>query len=180
MTSTRTTHWTLLRGRSTTGFTLAEVLLSLALLSGLAAAIASWTVATARAVTNVTSPIAWQTAAHAVLDRIGRDQVVGDFGIELENPRKPEADPRVAVHDEVLTVRTREDGPCVRHYARNPDPQAEALEVRIESSRHPVWVRQLLRDVTAWHCDLDAKTQVLHVVLEGPGGLRAERSYRVR
>ena len=191
--------------RTARGFTLAEALLSLALLAGLATAIASWTVATARGVAHETAPLAWRAAADAVLDRIGRDIDAADFVVEDEDAgprarraRDQEPPPlRASFKEGVLSIETRAAGPCVRRYeVEDATGTLVAREVRPEgrrkrdeeSAERP---RLLMTGVAEIACELDEKARTLRVeiVASSPRGgeddrtpqetPRAARSYRV-
>jgi len=163
-------------------FTLAEVLLSLALLSGLATAIASWTVSTARTVAEVTEPLAWNAASESTLDRIGRDLATGDFALPDEKKRTDGPLPLLRASwskDGVLAIQTRADGPCVRNYSI--DLNSGALSVREQSTLGgEPRDRIMVSGVESFACGVDEKLRTVDVTIVGLDGQRAERSYRVQ
>lgn len=163
------------------GFTLAEVLLSLAVLSALATAIASWTTTTARGVSNATEPLAWEAAAAAALERMGRDLIAGDFAMPEESQGHNATPPPLGISwskEGVLAVLTRASGPCLRSYL--VDPHTAALVVReITESSGDVSERLLIRNVDDFTCVIDEATRQLDVSIVGTAGRHVERSYRV-
>ncbi len=88
------------------GMTMVELLLALALLSGLALACVSWTTAAARALATEGGRASWRAAAERSLDLVDEAFAVEDVRMRSGEGRR-ECGPRVESGDGSITVGTR-------------------------------------------------------------------------
>lgn len=89
------------------GMTMVELLLALALLSGLALACVSWTTAASRALTTEGGRISWRVAAERSLDFVDEAFAVEDVRLRMHGGRGR----RVEIGDGSITVGTRDAVP---------------------------------------------------------------------
>lgn len=147
------------------GMTLLEVLLSLALLGGIALACASWIGTAARGTEGTAERLRWRSAADATLSLIGDLIVTGDFAPQ-EQRRSEEA--RVRVSGTSLEIDTRVDGKAAMAVLELEDGR-----LVLRAGRE----RLLLAGVAEFEADLDEETQVLTVTLRSAAGGERTRGY---
>lgn len=149
------------------GMTLLEVLLSLALLGGIALACASWVGTAARGTESTAERLRWHSAADASLGLIGDLIATGDFNPNEQ--RVPER-PRVRVETNSLEIDTRLNG-------RSAIALVEMKEDQLVLRAPPDDERLLVADVAQFEAELDAETQVLSVTLRSRAGDERSRRY---
>src|SRR5690606_13036654 len=91
--------------RRTRGFTLTEVLLSLALLSILVLGVFGWTTTSARTTAALVGPAAWRASVEALRRAIQWDVFVADL-----------REDRIKVDGNILRIRTRDQGVATHAY----------------------------------------------------------------
>lgn len=147
------------------GMTLLEVLLSLALLGGIALACASWIGTAARGTEGTAERLRWRSAADATLTLIGDLIATGDF-VPTEQRRPEEA--RVRANNAALAIATRVDGVATTTVLELKDGR---LVLRAHRER------LLLAGVAEFEADIDEETQVLTVMLRSATGGERTRGY---
>ena len=122
----------------TRGMTLLEVLLSLALLGGIAVACASWVGAAARGTEGTAQRLRWQSAADAALGVVGEMIATGDF--RLDDQRHLEQ-PRVRISGGALEIDTRLEGHAATAEIELRDDRLMLQEAAHLSAQLPMLVR---------------------------------------
>lgn len=145
--------------------TLLEVLLSLALLGGIAIACASWIATAARGTETTAERLRWRSAADATLTLIGNQLAIGDFKPEQQARFEP---PRVRASNSSLEIDTRLNG-------RVATAAIELRDNRLTLTADDE--RLLLADVATFEAELDEETQILTVTLRSTTGDERARRY---
>jgi prepilin-type N-terminal cleavage/methylation domain-containing protein len=162
--------------RAAGGLTLIEVLAALALLGFLAVALSSWLQVTGAFVNAAAATVPWEAGAEQVMQRVQEDLLVGDFAQD----RKDVKEPRFAVVDGTLTIRTRDPrrGPLMHEYRFE---SSEGTLDRITRAESPpskdAETRLLVGEVAAWTCELDPETRLLTISLTSTTGRVICRSF---
>lgn len=151
--------------------TLLETLLALALLSAIAAACALFIQTAVRHAAPLARQREWELAAHAVLQQMHDDLLVGD------SPADP-ADPKAVSAEGVLTLRTRVAAPGLfadivvyRH-----DRERGCL-IREFAGPHAIRPAPLLAELAAFAADADTDARTLTVHLGSTAGASFSRRY---
>ncbi|MCB9844658.1 MAG: prepilin-type N-terminal cleavage/methylation domain-containing protein [Phycisphaeraceae bacterium] len=158
------------------GLTLIELLLSLALTSLVAWAAFSVSSHAARVDEESRAALDWEHAAELVLDSIAEDILAGDFD------HRPDAEARLRLTAEGLSIRTRDGAPLIREYLFDRDAMSlRIVALPIEDPR-PGLARggPALECVSRFAADLDDDASLLRITLESASGGCAERSLRIR
>jgi len=165
--------------------TMVELLLALALLSGLALACVSWTTAASRALAIEGGRASWRVAAERSLDLVDEAFAVEDARLRTGGGRR-ERRPRVEIGDGSITVGTRAAIPG--------DEPAVAIAVRMRVANDVLranWLddegtelasRPLLGDVAALEVDTqesEDRRVLLTLRLVHPAGASVEREWRL-
>jgi prepilin-type N-terminal cleavage/methylation domain-containing protein len=148
------------------GLTLIEVLVSLALLSAIIAASASWTTVAGHSVTTHIEPSRWQHAAENVLDLIHDDIAVGDFPLlPPEAARSQKVPPKVTIVDGNLVIRTRSTSPTQREavHRYRLDELTHELQRSTAGPTNATDTRVLLGDVDSFTVQINEQQTRLTV-----------------
>lgn len=166
------------------GMTMVELLLALALLSGLALACVSWTTTASRALATEGGRASWRAAAERSLDLVDEAFAVEDA--RLSTGGQSGRGPRVETGDGWITVGTRATVPgdepaiaiAVRMRVANGVLQAEWLD----DEGTELASRPLLGDVAALEVDtqeLEGRRVLLILQLVHHAGASVEREWRL-
>lgn len=167
------------------GLTLIELLASLTLVALLTAALAAWTQTTARAAVGADHRLPWLSSAHATLNRIAEDLLVGDF--ELPKPQSapspPSGSTRIRSQDGRLVIKTRNSAPGVapgseiHEYFKSPESDRLLIQKTRESGEANT--HSLMTGLAEWTVALDEQRHVLTVSLKSTDGQSLSRRYIV-
>lgn len=167
------------------GMTMVELLLALALLSGLALACVSWTTAASRALATEGGRVSWRVAAERSLDLIDEAFAVEDVSLRTGGGRGDHGR-RVEISDGSIIVRTRA--------AVSGDPPAVAAAMRLrvtdgvlragwlDDEARELASRPLLGEVAALEVDtqeLEGRRVLLTLRLVHGAGASVERAWRL-
>lgn len=147
------------------GMTLLEVLLSLALLGGIALACASWVGTAARGTEGTAERLRWRSAAEAALGLVSDLITVGDFS---PNEQRIPQQPRVRVEENSLEIDARLDGRAVTAVVELKDGR---LMLRADGER------LLVADVAEFQAEIDEESQVLAIAIRSSTGDERTRRY---
>jgi len=161
--------------------TMVELLLALALLSGLTVACVSWTTATSRVLAVEGGRAAWRSAAERALDLV--DEALDGEDVTLRGRERW----RVAVEDGSIIVRTREavtagDGHATVCTAVRLRAAGGALHADWLDDKGLVVARPLLGEVAAFEVDaqeLENRRVLLTLRLVHGAGAAVERQRRL-
>jgi len=131
--------------------TLIEMLVSLALLSGLMLAVVSWTQAAARSGAELAGPHAWRSAAERIIGLIHDDIQSGDWRPRVDD--RTTRQPLVQLENGELTIRTRSAGEVVHRYQLDAPGGELSLSSTDGSARSAP--RLLLQQVKEWTCAIE-------------------------
>jgi type II secretory pathway component PulJ len=158
--------------------TILELLAALALMSALAVASVSWLRLAARDTARAGQQLNWSLASAAVLSLIRDDLQTGDFAGDLLKAR---VDPSGSI---LVRTRTRAAGGLVCAYrwdasdgALYRDEYNQTQDIDRAPAAPASASRLLLTGIGSLQFREDEKTKVLTVVLIGPAGRTAARSY---
>ncbi|MFG0243493.1 MAG: prepilin-type N-terminal cleavage/methylation domain-containing protein [Phycisphaerales bacterium JB054] len=167
------------------GMTMVELLLALALLSGLALACVSWTTAASRALATEGGRASWHAAAERSLDLVDEAFVVEDVRLRTGGGRRVRG-PRVEMGDGWITVGTRAAVPGDKPLV------AAAIQLRVaDGVLRADWLdhegrelasRPLLGEVAALEVDtqeLEDRRVLLTLRLMHGAGASVERAWRL-
>jgi len=142
--------------RPSRALTLVEMLVCLALLSGLMLAVVSWTQAAARSGAELAGPQAWRSAAESVLDLIHNDLTTGDW--QPEDDDRAKSQPRVSDEDGELKILTRNGGSVLHRYQfdRSRNELSRTAQPTDGASTAPQDQQLLLQMVKNWTCVVEA------------------------
>ncbi|MFG0243481.1 MAG: prepilin-type N-terminal cleavage/methylation domain-containing protein [Phycisphaerales bacterium JB054] len=167
------------------GMTMVELLLALALLSGLALACVSWTATASRALATEGGRASWRAAAERSLDLVDGAFAVEDVGLRTGGGRR-ERGPRVEIGDGWITVGTRAAVPGDKPLV------AVAIQLRVaDGVLRAAWLdhegrelasRPLLGDITALDVasqELEDRRVLLTLRLVHRAGASVERTWRL-
>lgn len=138
--------------RRTRGFTLTEVLLSLALLSILVLGVFGWTTTSARTTTALVGPATWRASVEALRRAIQWDVFVADL-----------REDRIKVDGNILRIRTRDQGVATHAYTI----EAGAVVRQDELPDRPTARRILVEDVAAWKLSWSRDQRTIHLLVRG-------------
>jgi len=158
-----------------TGLTLIEVLVSMALLTGVFIAVGAWIEVTASASSSISTPLQWQQAADVTMRVIADDLHTGDFTAEPIHDNQP----RVEVNENTgaLTIDTRIAGHGPVSVIIEHNSETNRLMRIVRANEQAVASRVLIGDVSDWQCALnDEQTQVA-VTIESTNGQSVFRGF---
>lgn len=139
------------------GLTLIEMLLSLAIVSGMMIVAIGWMQSADTASASARKELTWRIAAAAAMQVIHDDLATGDFELTRRGNTQPKS--RVIVENDVLSIITRSGGkPMVHVYSLD----ASILQMRRSSEETS---RILLREVDDFICEHDEDEGVLIVTI---------------
>ena len=162
-----------------------ELLLALSLLSLITLTAASWTQIAAHATSGPLDSARWRAAARTVLQRIAEDLAVGDFNLvdDRGSGSGQEQVTRIAVHDGVLEIRTRDVAASVTGQRVGPakhvyrfERSAGRLELLVQSDSGDV-VRPLLDGVEGFECNVNETRSRFQVTINSKDKLAVTRTY---
>lgn len=157
------------------GMTLLETVLALALLTALFTGSAWWLREAAALRVTAASPLRFEQASRALLDRIGDDLLVGDF-----TSSEPRREPRVRIVEGMLTIRTRDHGLATRAYGFDRNRGEVFEETRAPGAGAGVSARSvLLGDVKEFVVSIEPRTAFLHVAIHPPSAPVVRRSWSI-
>lgn len=167
------------------GMTMFELLLALALLSGLALACVSWTTAASRALATEGGRASWRVAAERSLDLVDDAFAVEDVGLRTGGGRR-ERGPRVEIGDGWVTVGTRAtvpgDKPAVAVAVRLRVTDGVLRADWLDDEGRELASRPLLGEVAALEVDtqeLEDRRVLLTLRLVHDAGASVERAWRL-
>jgi len=173
--------------RPSRALTLVEMLVCLALLSGLMVAVVSWTQAAARSGADLAGPQAWRSAAERVLELIHDDFTSGDWPPEDDDRAKSQ--PWASVENGSLKIRTRNGGSVQHRYQfdRTRHELSRTAQPTDGASTAPQDQQLLLQMVKNWTCVVEeaegppsvgGKRRLL-VTITGDDGTTITRHFRL-
>jgi len=167
------------------GMTMVELLLALALLSGLALACVSWTTAASRALASEGGRASWRVAAERSLDLVDEAFAVDDARLRTGGGRG-ERGPRVEIGDGWITAGSRAavpgDKPAVAVAMRLRVADSVLRADWLDEEGREIAARPLLGDVAALEVDtheLEDRRVLLTLRLVHHASAPAERSWRL-
>jgi len=164
------------------GMTMVELLLALALLSGLMLACVSWTTAASRALATEGGRASWRAAAERAVELVDETLAVEDAGLRARGDRGP----RVALGDMSIDVRTRAavmaDRPAVAAAMRLRLTDGVLRADWLDAEGRVLASRPLLGEVAALEVDtqeLEDRRVLLTLRLVHSAGASVERAWHL-
>lgn len=159
----------------TLGLTLIEVLVSMALLTGVFVAVGAWIEITASAASSISEPLQWNQTAEATLRVIGDDLNTGDFETETTDY----SEPRIEVDENTgaLTFDARTAGHGAVTIEIKHDNNTNQLVRNVRQNQQTIASRVLIGAVQNWQCAVNEEATQLTIMIESINGHTAQRSF---